>query len=101
MKGYWVCIYEKINNVEKLKEYAVKAKPAIEQSSGNGIYPMASFKAMQLLITQRKTSHLQESTSHFSSNPGQMNSLRPIQYILPNLVNSLIQKMSHIIQSEE
>jgi len=29
MKGYWVCIYEKIDNSEKLKEYALKAKPAI------------------------------------------------------------------------
>ena len=34
MKGYWVCIYEKINNKEKLKEYAVKAKPAVENFSG-------------------------------------------------------------------
>tara|TARA_S200000501_G_C20795202_1_gene731434 strand:- start:478 stop:765 length:288 start_codon:yes stop_codon:yes gene_type:complete len=34
MKGYWVCIYEKINNIEKLKEYAVKAKPAVEKFSG-------------------------------------------------------------------
>ena len=34
MKGYWVCVYEKINNVEKLKEYAVKAKPAVEKFSG-------------------------------------------------------------------
>ena len=34
MKGYWVCIYEKINNSEKLKEYAVKAKSAIEKFSG-------------------------------------------------------------------
>ena len=34
MKGYWVCIFEKINNLEKLKEYAVKAKPAIESFSG-------------------------------------------------------------------
>ena len=34
MKAYWVCIYEKINNTEKLKEYAVKAKPAVEKFSG-------------------------------------------------------------------
>ena len=34
MKGYWVCVYEKINNIEKLKEYAVKAKPAVENFSG-------------------------------------------------------------------
>ena len=26
MKGYWIAIYEEIHNVEKLKEYAVKAK---------------------------------------------------------------------------
>ena len=34
MKAYWVCIYEKIINPEKLKEYAVKAKPAVEKFSG-------------------------------------------------------------------
>ena len=34
MKGYWVCIYEKIDNNEKLKEYASKAKPAVEKFSG-------------------------------------------------------------------
>ena len=34
MRGYWVCIYESITNVDKLKEYASKAKPAIEKFSG-------------------------------------------------------------------
>ena len=34
MKAYWVCIYEKIDNAEKLKEYAVKAKPTVEKFSG-------------------------------------------------------------------
>ena len=34
MKAYWICIYEKIINQEKLKEYAAKAKPAIEKFSG-------------------------------------------------------------------
>ena len=34
MKGYWVCLYEKIYNAEKLKQYAVKAKPAVENFSG-------------------------------------------------------------------
>ena len=34
MKGYWVCIYESIDNPEKLKEYALKAKPAVEKFSG-------------------------------------------------------------------
>ena len=34
MRAYWVCIYETINNPEKLKEYALKAKPAVEKFSG-------------------------------------------------------------------
>ena len=34
MKAYWVCVYEKIDNEEKLKEYAVKAKPTVEKFSG-------------------------------------------------------------------
>ena len=34
MKAYWVCVYEKIHNAEKLKEYAIKAKPAVEKFSG-------------------------------------------------------------------
>ena len=33
-KAYWVCIFEKINNTEKLKEYALKAKPAIQKFTG-------------------------------------------------------------------
>ena len=34
MKAYWVCIYEKINDSEKLKQYAAKAKPAVEKFFG-------------------------------------------------------------------
>ena len=37
MKGYWVCLYEKIHNEEKLKEYALKARPAAEKFSGKFI----------------------------------------------------------------
>ena len=33
-KAYWVCIFEKISNTERLKEYAIKAKPAVEKFSG-------------------------------------------------------------------
>ena len=33
-KAYWVCIFEKIDNTEKLKKYAIKAKPAIEKFTG-------------------------------------------------------------------
>ena len=34
MKAYWVCIYEEIKNPDKLKEYAVKAKVAVDKYSG-------------------------------------------------------------------
>ena len=37
MKAYWVCIYERIDNTEKLKEYAAKAKPAVEKFFGKFI----------------------------------------------------------------
>ena len=34
MKGYVVCVYKNINNEEKLKEYAVKARAAVENHKG-------------------------------------------------------------------
>ena len=34
MKGYVVCVYKNISNGEKLKEYAVKAKAAVEKFNG-------------------------------------------------------------------
>ena len=34
MKGYVVCMWEKINSEEKLKEYALKATSAAEKYSG-------------------------------------------------------------------
>ena len=34
MKGYVVCVYKSIDNEEKLKEYAVKAKAAVEKYKG-------------------------------------------------------------------
>ena len=34
MKGYVVCVYKSIGNEEKLKEYAVKAKAAVEKYKG-------------------------------------------------------------------
>ena len=34
MKGYVVCVYKSISNEEKLKEYAVKAKAAVERYKG-------------------------------------------------------------------
>ncbi len=34
MKGYVVCVYKSISNEKKLKEYAVKAKTAVEKYNG-------------------------------------------------------------------
>ena len=34
MKGYVVCVYKNISNDEKLKEYAVKARAAVENFKG-------------------------------------------------------------------
>ena len=34
MKGYVVCVYKSISNEEKLKEYAFKAKIAVEKYKG-------------------------------------------------------------------
>ena len=34
MKGYVVCVYKNITNEEKLKEYAVKARVAVESFNG-------------------------------------------------------------------
>ena len=34
MKGYVVCVYKNITNEDKLKEYAVKARAAVESFNG-------------------------------------------------------------------
>tara|TARA_A100001015_G_scaffold232102_1_gene262929 strand:- start:232 stop:519 length:288 start_codon:yes stop_codon:yes gene_type:complete len=34
MKGYVVCVYKSISNEEKLKEYATKARAAVEKYKG-------------------------------------------------------------------
>ena len=34
MKGYVVCVYKSISSEEKLKEYAVKARDAVEKYKG-------------------------------------------------------------------
>ena len=35
MKGYIVCVYENILNQQLLKEYAIKAKSAVDKYKGN------------------------------------------------------------------
>ena len=44
MKGYVVCVYKSISNEEKLKEYAVKAKAAVENYNGKFLIRGGRFK---------------------------------------------------------
>ena len=37
MKGYVVCVYKNITNEEKLKEYAIKARTAVEKYKGKSL----------------------------------------------------------------
>ena len=37
MKGYIVCVYKNISNEDKLQQYAVKARAAVEKFKGNFI----------------------------------------------------------------
>ena len=37
MKGYWIATYKKIDDLEKLKEYAEKATPIIKKFGGKPI----------------------------------------------------------------
>ena len=34
MKGYWIALYKKINNIENLKEYSVMVTPIIKSFGG-------------------------------------------------------------------
>jgi len=34
MKGYWIALYKKINNVDNLKNYAAKVTPVIKSFGG-------------------------------------------------------------------
>jgi uncharacterized protein (DUF1330 family) len=45
MKGYVVCVYKSISNEEKLKEYAVKARAAVEKYKGKFLIKGGSFTA--------------------------------------------------------
>ena len=38
MKGYVVCVYKSISSEEKLKEYAVKARAAVEIAADEPVY---------------------------------------------------------------
>ena len=45
MKGYVVCVYKSIGSEEKLKEYAVKARAAVEKYKGKFLIRGGSFTA--------------------------------------------------------
>ena len=42
MKGYVVCVYKNITNEEKLNEYAIKARAAVEKYKGKFELPKKS-----------------------------------------------------------
>ena len=44
MKGYVVCVYKSIGSEEKLKEYATKAKAAVEKYKGKFLVRGGKFK---------------------------------------------------------
>ena len=54
MKGYWVCIYEKINDEEKLKEYASKAVLALEKYNGKILLEVEKIELMKVLILREQ-----------------------------------------------
>jgi len=43
MKGYVVCVYKSISSEEKLEEYAVKARAAVEKFKGKFLIKGGSF----------------------------------------------------------
>ena len=43
MKGYVVCVYKSISSEEKLKEYAVKARAAVEKYKGKFLIKGGNF----------------------------------------------------------
>ena len=79
MKGYWVCIYEKIDNEEKQKEYALKARPAVEKFSGKVIARGGKI----LFITDNKKESLNENIRFGLRVPHVDNLLSPILLTLP------------------
>ena len=50
MKGYVVCVYKSISNEEKLKEYAVKARTAVEKHKGKFLIRGGKTTTMNLLL---------------------------------------------------
>ena len=51
MKAYWVCIYERIDNKEKLKQYALKAKRS-RKFSGKFLAEVEKIELMMGLTLQ-------------------------------------------------
>ena len=47
MKGYWVALYKKINNTEKLKEYADKVTPVIKSYGGKPLVRGGKYQCLE------------------------------------------------------
>jgi uncharacterized protein (DUF1330 family) len=61
MKGYVVCVYKNITNEEKLKEYAVKARAAVEKYKGKFLIRGGKTELMKVKV------HLEQSLLNFPS----------------------------------
>ena len=46
-KGIWVAVYDKIENMESLKKYAVKATRAIKSYGGNPLVRGGKYKCLE------------------------------------------------------
>tara|TARA_B100000767_G_scaffold230000_1_gene220904 strand:- start:254 stop:550 length:297 start_codon:yes stop_codon:yes gene_type:complete len=47
MKGYWIALYKKINNVENLKDYSTKVTPIIKSFGGKPLIRGGKYKCFE------------------------------------------------------
>jgi len=77
MKGYVVCVYKSISNEEKLKEYAVKARAAVEKYKGKFLIFLILNNLGKLIIHFQKNFkfkiHIQiKNTLNFNPSPNKI-----------------------------
>ena len=47
MKGYWIALYKKINNMENLKDYAAKVTPIIKSYGGKPLVRGGKYQCLE------------------------------------------------------
>ena len=47
MKGYWVALYKKINNVKNLKDYSIKVTPIIKSFGGKPLVRGGKYQPLE------------------------------------------------------